>query len=164
MSKLVIPEGLVIKGHVKAVLTDKDGKPFYLEAEKNIQEDHNLVVTVGKTALATFLASGVAATWEYRYMGIGTSNVPAAVGDVALNTEYVGVGYVRQTGAKTSAGNVLTITGVFGAGNPAAGLTVREYGFFNLAAGGVLWSRTVLGDIVKAPPAILTVTYNLTIG
>jgi len=158
-----VSEGVVIKGHLKAVLTDVFGKPFYLESERNLAENHNLIVTIGKTALATFLASGVAGTWEFRYIGIGTDSTPAAVGQTALIAECAG-GYTRQTGAKSSALNVLTITGAFGAGNPTAGATVTEYFIGNAPTAGVMWSRSVLSPIVKAPAAILTVTYNLTIG
>ena len=151
-----VSEGLVIRGHLKAEVT-LDGK--FLDT----REDHNVVVTLGKNSLATFLASVVAGTWDFKYIGIGTDATPAGVLQTALLAECTG-GYSRQTGAKSATLNVLTITGVFGAGNPTAGAVVTEYGIFNAATAGVMWSRSVLAPITKPPAGVLTVTYNLTIG
>src|SRR5579871_3198472 len=100
-------ETFELKGSVKVTLIGPDGKI------KQQHENHNLVVTVGKTFLANWLTAATQSTPFMSYVGLGTSTTPAASGDTTLGTELVGGGYSRQQGALTNSSNVWTNTVTF---------------------------------------------------
>jgi hypothetical protein len=147
-------EMVTIKGSVKHELFDENGKL------KFVREDHNLVVTVGKTALATWLAAATQAAPFMPYVGLGTGVAAAAAGDTALGTEFSGGGYARILGAVTSSGNVYQNVATFPAGNGTGAIT--EAGLFSALTGGTLMAHQVFAAYNKAAADSLQITWTLT--
>src|SRR5208283_1474487 len=92
-----LKEGIKATGHIKFVLTDKDGNV------KENREIHNLVMTVGKTYLAAWLAAASQAGKFMQYVALGTGSNGPTAGDTTLAAE---IGGSRTAGVLTSAANV----------------------------------------------------------
>jgi len=147
-------DNITITGSVHIVLTGPDGKVKVDETR------NNLVVTVGKTALATWLVQASQVAIFMPYMGLGTGVTSPASGDTTLTTEFAGGGYARQTATPTSSSNVLTKTAVFGAG-VATGV-VAEAGLFSASSSGTMFAHVLLGPYTKAAGDSLTVAWAIT--
>jgi roadblock/LC7 domain-containing protein len=147
-------EMVKIKGSVKVELFGPDGKL------KKSHINKNLVVTVGKTALAAWLAAATQSAPFMPYVGLGTGVGAAAAGDTALGTEFSGGGYARILGTVTSAGAVLQNVATFPAGNGTGAVT--EAGLFSALTSGTLMARQVFSVYNKAASDSLQITWTLT--
>ena len=129
----------------------------------------NLVVTAGKTFIASRMVGTVSAVMSH--MGIGTSATAEANGDTALGAELtVGGGFTSYSRAalttSSSSANVVTYSANFAANNPSApagGAVLREAGIFNAATAGTMLCRTTFPIVTKLPADALTITWTITI-
>jgi len=118
----------------------------------------NVVTTVGKEFLASFLYSAAvaASTFTCKYIAIGTGTTAEAVGDTALGTESA-----RQTGtASYISGQIYQVTATFAAGTGTGAIT--EYGLLSSSSAGTLLARDVEAVVNKGASDTLTVVYQLT--
>lgn len=109
--------------------------PDGLEKEK--RQGYNVVTTVGKEFLASFLQSASAspATFTCKYIAVGTDSTGEAVGDTALGAELA-----RTTGTVSYvSGQLYQVTCTF-ATNSAVG-AIAEYGLLSSSSAGTLFAR-----------------------
>lgn len=104
-------------------------------------EDHipNVVTTVGKEFIASFLRSAAAAasTFTAKYIAIGTGTGAESAADTALGTESA-----RHTGtASYTSGGIFNVVATFATGAVSAAIT--EFGLLSSSSAGTLLSRTV---------------------
>jgi hypothetical protein len=146
-------EPVKLKGRYFVTLYGPDG------AAKQSLEGDNVVTTVGKEFLASFLSSAAAgaATMTAKYAAIGSDSTAEAVGNTALGTELA-----RTTGTVSYvSGAIYQVTATFPAGTGTG--NVYEYGLFSSSTGGTLISRDTEGLITKGASDSLTVVYQLTL-
>ncbi len=123
-------------------------------------EGHNVVTTAGKEFLASFLqsASVAAATFNCRYVAIGTDATAEAIGNTTLGTEVA-----RTTGTVSYVtGAIYQVTATFASGVGTG--SIVEYGLLSANAGGTLLSRDTEAVITKAANDTLTTVVRITVG
>ena len=144
---------LEVKGRYYVTLYGAPG-----EVKARLEGD-NVVTTVGKEFLASFLKSAAAAasTFTCRYMAVGTDATAEAVGNTALGTELARVsGVVSYT-----SGGIYNVVATFASGTGTGAIV--EYGLFSSSTGGTLFSRDTESVINKGANDSLVVAYELTI-
>lgn len=147
-------ENIKLTGNVHVRLFGPDGQL------KQEHSDHNLVVTVGKTYLAAWLAAASQAGEFMTWVGLGTGTTGPASGDTALETEFSGGGYSRSDGTLSSASNVWTNTATFGPGNGTGAVT--EAGLFSASTSGTMFARQVFAAYNKAAGDTMVVVWSVT--
>jgi len=145
-----IKQALKMTGHITFKLFSKEGEL------KDTREVKNVIVTVGKTYLASWLIAATQSDYFMRYLAIGTGTTAAQASDTALETE-VGT---RVAGTLTSLSNVWQSQATFGAGNGTG--TITEAGIFSAASAGTMLARQVFGAITKDAGDSLQVTWQVT--
>jgi len=150
MSDINKQESFDLKGSVHVQLIGPDGKI------KQEHENHNLIVTVGKSYLATWLTAATQSGPFMSYMGLGTGSSGPASGDTTLGTELVGGGYSRQQGT-----NVWQNACTFAPGNGTAAIT--EAGLFSASSSGTMFARQVFSAYNKAAGDTLIITWTVTL-
>lgn len=143
-------ESIKAKGHIKFELFDENGKL------KELREIDNVVVTVGKTYLATWLAAASQAGAFMQYIALGTGTTAASAADTALQTELA----TRVAGTITSSTNVWQNQATFGAGVDTGAVT--ESGLLSASSSGTLFAHQVFAVINKAAGDSLQVTWTVT--
>ncbi len=141
-----------VKGWWKMELTGPDG------IVKQKVEGQNVVTTVGKEYLASFLQSAAAgaATFTMKYLAVGTD----ATAEVAANTS-LGTEISRSTGTVSYlSGQIYQVKTTFAAGSGTGAIT--EYGLFSSSTGGTLFARDTESVINKGASDTLTVTAQFT--
>ena len=118
----MVNDSIKITGDVKIDIIGADG------SIKDSREIKNLVVTSGKTFIASRMV-GTSAT-VMGWMELGTGTTAAAVGDTALQTAIAGSRVALTSG--TSATNVVTYVASFPAGTGTGAVT--EAGVFNASS------------------------------
>ncbi len=132
------------------------GAPDELKAELR---GENVVTTVGKEFLASFLKSAAAAasTFTCKYMAIGTDATAEAIGNTALGTELA-----RTTGTVSyTSGGIYNVVATFASGTGTGAIV--EYGLLSSSTAGTLFSRDTESVINKGANDSLVVAYELTI-
>ena len=126
---------------------------------KDKRQGFNVVTTVGKEFIASFLQSAVvaASTFTAKYIGIGTNSTAEAVGDTALGSESA-----RQTGtASYISGQIFQVRATFATGVGTGSIT--EYGLFSSSSAGTLVARDTETAIAKGANDTLTVYAQFTL-
>lgn len=126
---------------------------------KDSREGINVVTTVGKEFLASFLNSAVAgaSTFTGRYVAIGTNSTAEAVGDTGLGTEVS-----RHTGtASYISGQIFQVRATFATGSGTGAIV--EYGLLSSNTAGTLIARDTESAINKGANDTLTVICQLTV-
>lgn len=144
---------LALKGKYYATLYGPDGEV------KEYREGFNVVTTVGKEWLASFLSSAAAAaaTMTAKYVAIGTDATAEAAGNTSLGTETA-----RQTGTVSYlSGGIYQVTATFAAGTGTGAIV--EYGLYTSSSAGTLISRDTEAVINKGAGDTLTAVYQLTL-
>ena len=144
---------VTMKGEWFATLRGPDGNV------KDYRQGFNVVTTVGKEFIASFLGSAAAgpATFTGKYIAIGTD----ATAEAAANTT-LGVELSRTTGtASYLSGQIYQITATFAAGSGTG--AIAEYGLFSSASAGTLIARDTEAVINKGAADTLTVVAQMTL-
>lgn len=141
------------KGSVKVELRDEHGNL------KQSHEEHNLIVTVGKTFLANYLTPSGHGSNFFDYIALGTGATAPAASDTTLQTEFSGGGYTRVVGTVSSSTNTWQNTSIFGPGNGTGAVT--EAGLFSAITVGTMFARQVFSVYNKAAGDTLTVTWSV---
>jgi hypothetical protein len=144
---------VTLKGRYYITVFGPDGEV------KDRREGDNVITTVGKEFLASYLSSGAAAasTFTARYMAIGTDTTGEAAANTALGTELA-----RHTGTVSYiSGAIYRVTATFAAG--AGTGAIAEYGIFTSSTGGTLLSRDTEPVVNKGASDTLTAVFNLTL-
>lgn len=126
---------------------------------KEQRSGYNVVTTVGKEFMASFLNSAVAAaaTFTGKYIAIGTNSTAEAVGDTALGTEVS-----RSTGtASYLSGQIFQVKATFATGSGTGAIV--EYGLLSSNSVGTLIARDTEAAINKGANDTLTVICQLTV-
>jgi len=126
---------------------------------KDSRQGFNVVTTVGKEWLASFLASAAAgaSTFTGRYIGIGTD----ATAEAAANTS-LGVELSRQSGSVSYISNqILQITATFATGSGTGAIV--EYGLFSSSSAGTLIARDTESAVNKGANDVLVVVAQMTL-
>ena len=124
------------------------------------REGDNVITSVGKEFLASFLQSAAAAasTFTCRYVAVGTDATAEAVGNTALGTELT-----RVSGVVSYVSNAMyQVTGTFASGVGTGAIV--EYGLLSSSSGGTLLSRDTEALITKGANDTLTTIVRITIG
>lgn len=126
---------------------------------KDQRQGFNVVTTVGKEFLASFLnsACAAAATFTGKYIAVGSDATAEAVGNTSLGVELS-----RHTGtASYISGQIFQITATFAAGSGTG--AIAEYGLYSSNTAGTLIARDTESVINKGASDTLTVTAQLTL-
>jgi hypothetical protein len=118
----------------------------------------NVVTTVGKEFIASFLKSAAlaASTFTAKYPAIGTDATAEAAANTGLGTEVS-----RHTGTVSyTSGGIYEVVATFATGSGTGAIV--EYGLYSSSTGGTLLSRDVESAINKGANDTLTITYQLT--
>lgn len=142
-------DSLKITGALTVTLFDEHGN---VKDERSIK---NLVVSAGKT----FIASRIVGTTKaiMSNMAIGTGTTTPAVGQTTLTTE---AGRVTLASSSFSS-NQVTYTATFPAGTGTGAIT--EAGVFNAASAGDMLCRTTFPVVNKAAGDSIAVTWTVTV-
>jgi hypothetical protein len=146
----MIVDDLKLKGRLTVNLIAENG------TVKETQEIPNLVVTTGKTFVASRMAGTSASVMSH--MAIGTSSTAAAVGNTTLGSEVARVALTSTT----ASGNDIVYVATFPAGTPASAAGVVEAAILNASSGGTMLCRTVFSIINKANTDSLSITWTIT--
>jgi hypothetical protein len=142
-------EFLKAKGELSIVVRGADGKV------KDVRQVPNLVVSVGKTYIASRMV-GTSAT-VMSNMAIGTGTTAPAAGDTTLGTEAGRVALASFT----SSGATVTATATFPAGTGTGAIT--EAGIFNAGSAGTMLCRTTFPVVNKAAGDSIAITWVVTV-
>lgn len=138
-----------VSGSVSFKVVSDKGEVTYEETVPN------LVVTVGKTFIASRMASAVATVMGY--MAVGTSGTAPAITDTALGAEIARVALTSTT----PSANTVQYVATFGAGVGTGSL--QEAGIFDANTLGNMLCHTVFTTIPKGASDTLSVTWTITI-
>lgn len=145
----MLQENFKVTGKVSIRVFDQGGS---LKEERDID---NLVVTTGKSFIASRMVGTTPAVMSH--MAIGASSTAAAAADTALGSE---LGRVAITSG-TASGAVATYTATFPAGTGTG--AVVEAGLFNASSSGTLLCRTVFSVVNKGANDAMTITWQITV-
>ena len=137
-------------GHINFVLFDETGNV------KETKDIKNVVVTVGKNYLATWLTAATQAGYFMQYIGLGTGTNAANASDTTLQTELA----TRSAGTLTPTSNVWQNIASFGPGVNTGAIT--ESGIFSASSGGTMFARQTFAVINKGAGDSLQVTWEIT--
>ena len=144
-----LQEDLKMKGELTISVFDRNGNL------KSAQHVPNLVVSAGKTYIASRMV-GTSST-VMGYMAIGTGSGTPASGDTTLGTE---AGRVALT-AFIASTNTVTATATFAAGTGTGAIT--EAGIFNATPTGTMLCRTTFPVVNKASGDSIAITWTITV-
>lgn len=129
---------------------------------KRIYKTHNIIPTVGRTAIANSLthSSPSPANIRVNYVALGTGTNAPANSDTTLQTET----YRNSVASQTNASNIAYQTGFFSATETSG--TFREAGLFMVGTAsantGTLLSRVAI-NITKSTSETLTLDWTITL-
>lgn len=142
---------LSVKGNLIIIKTDEQGN-------KEEYNYNNLVVSVGKTYIASRMASNTTLVMDT--MAVGTNSTPPAAGDIDLGGVLANVA-LTVTGGTPSA-NTVTYSATFNPGVATGGL--EEAGVFNSATlPRTMLCRTTFPVINKQVADTITITWVISI-
>jgi len=148
----MITESITLKGKVNIIHLDQFGD------RKDERHIDNLVVTAGKTVIASRLASNT--TPIMSRMGVGTGVAAATIADTSLGTA-IAAGNVALD-STTASTNTITYVATFPAGTGTGAIT--EAGIFNGYPGvGSMLCRTVFSAVNKAAGDVIVITWVVSV-
>lgn len=146
-----IQDTIKMTGRLNIVLTDADGNV------KDQREVDNLVVTVGKSYVASRMKDATATAMSH--MSVGTTSTAPAVGDTALGAEIASSRTALTSTTVTT--NSVAYVCTFGTGVGTGAIV--EAGIFNAASAGTMLCRTTFSVINKGASDTLTITWTVTV-
>ena len=144
-------ESINLTGKLNIVLLDQFGNV------KDTRDVKNLVVTSGKTVIASRMAGNTSPLMSR--MAVGTSSVAATISDTTLGTA-VAAGNVALD-STTATTNTLTYVATFPAGTGTGALT--EAAILNASSSGNMLCRTTFSTVNKAIGDTIVITWNVTV-
>ena len=138
-------ETLKASGSLVLELRDSTG------ALKDRREVKNLVVTVGRSYIASRMAGTTQGVMSHMAVGSGTAAPLAA--NTTLGTEAARV----TLGSTTLNNATVQYTATFDENTPATPTAITEAGIFNAGSGGTMLCRTTFSAINKSVGDTLTV-------
>jgi len=148
----MITESITLKGKVNIIHLDQFGNK---KDERNI---NNLIVTAGKTAIASRFVGNTSAIMSR--MGVGTSSTAATIADTTLTAPIAAGNVVLDS--TTVATTAITYVATFPAGTGTGAIT--EAGIFNGFPGaGTMLCRTVFSAVTKGAGDVIVITWVITI-
>lgn len=145
-----LKENMGISGALTIVKTNQEG----VVTEK--VHVPNLVVSVGKTWIASRMAS--ASDSVMSHMGVGQGTTSPVAGNTALETA---LGANVALTSTTPSSNTVTYVATFGAGISTGAIT--EAGIFNALSSGTMLCRTTFPVVNKAAGDSITISWVVTI-
>ena len=149
----MINDKIKATGELEIILKDTSG---------NIK-DHkvvpNLIVTIGKTVIASRLAG--TSTNVMSHMAIGTSSTVPIAANTILAAEIVGSRVALGVLGGIPSNNTVTYSATFGAGVGTG--SIVEAGIFNASTAGSMLCRTVFSSVNKDIGDSLTINWVVTI-
>jgi hypothetical protein len=147
----MVNDNIKITGNVKIDIIGADG------AVKDSREIKNLVVTVGKSYIASRMKDATATAMTHMELGTGTT--AAAVGDTTLQAAIAAsrTALTSTTVTTTSIAYVATFAAGTGTG------AVTEAGIFNAASAGTMLCRTVFSVVNKGAADTMSITWTITV-
>jgi hypothetical protein len=143
-------DALSVKGDVILIKTDELGNSKKYEYK-------NLVVSVGKTFIASRMASNTSVVMSH--MAIGNGAVAAAVSDTTLGTELGRVTLAVNGGSPSA--NTINYSANIGAGTGTGAIT--EAGVFNDSSAGTMLCRTVFPVVNKLAGDSIAISWTISI-
>lgn len=147
----MLNDSIKITGNVKIDIIGADG------VIKDSREIKNLVVTVGKSYIASRMKDATATAMTHMELGTGTT--AAAVGDTALQAA-IAASRVTLTSTTVTA-NAIAYVASFPAGTGTGAVT--EAGTFNAASAGTMLCRTVFSVVNKGANDAMSITWTITV-
>jgi hypothetical protein len=144
-----LQENLAVKGELSIVVRDFDGNI------KQTLHVPNLVVTNGKSYIASRMVGTASSVMSH--MAIGTGTATPVVGNSTLGTES---GRVALS-SFTASSNAVTATATFAAGTGTGAIT--EAGIFNASSSGTMLCRTTFPVVNKAAGDSIAITWIITV-
>jgi len=148
----MITESIALTGKVNIIHLDQFGD------KKDERTINNLVVTTGKTFIASRMSSNT--TTVMSRMGVGTSTSAAVAGDTSLVSAIVAGNVAIDSSVASS--NTVTYVATFPAGTGTGAIT--EAGIFNGFPGvGTMLCRTVFSAVNKAIGDVIVITWVVSV-
>ena len=145
-------ESVALKGKVNIIHLDQFGN------KKDERDIENLVVTAGKTIIASRMAGNTSALMTR--MGVGTNNTSAVIGDTSLGAAIAAGNVVLDS--TTASTNTITYVATFPAGTGTGAIT--EAGIFNGFPGvGSMLCRTVFSVVNKGAGDVIVITWVVSV-
>jgi len=144
-------ESVKIKGHINIKLFDRKGNI------KEFRDIDNVIVTVGKNFLASWLKDATQSTSFMQYVALGTGTNAADASDTDLQTPLGS----RVAGTLTSNTNIWQNQATFAPGAATGALT--ESGLFSESTGGTLFARQVFPVVNKQAGDTIVFTWQVTL-
>lgn len=151
-------DSLKITGSVRKQLFNSEGVLIYDHTDKN------LVVTIGKSFLATWLTAATQATSFMSWIGLGTGSTAPVVGNTDLQTPLA----TRVQGTLSTPGstNIWQNVATFGPGVDTGAIT--EAGLFSTnwtspTPAGTMFARQTFGVVNKGATDTFQLTWQLTL-
>lgn len=145
----MLRDSVSAKGRLSITLIDSNGDV------KDQREINNLVVSVGKSLIASRLVSNTSAVMTH--MAVGTANTTPFAGQTSLGTEIARV----EIGSASASVATVSYSATFPMGTGTGVLT--EAGIFNAANAGIMLSRTRFNPITKTSGDTLIIGWNITV-
>lgn len=142
-------ESLKITGKVTIKVFDENMKLI------QEQTSSNLIVSVGKTYLAAWLAAASQAGEFMSYIALGTGNTAPTAGDTGLQSPLS----PRVQGVLLSSLNTWQNTATFGPGVCTG--TLSEAGLFSAITSGTMFARNVFAPISKLAGTTVQVVWQV---
>jgi hypothetical protein len=123
----------------------------------------NVITVVGKELALLMLTGAVGTAFDAAnsYIAVGTSSTAANNGQTALVTEFE---RKAVDGGYPTAPSTQMVSWVVTFNPGEATCTIKEWGLFNAAVDGVMFSRLAFTPgIVKGAGETIVITYNLTV-
>jgi hypothetical protein len=147
----MVNDSIKMTGNVKIDIIGADG------AVKDSREIKNLVVTVGKSYIASRMKDATATAMTHMELGTGTT--AAAVGDTTLQAA-ISASRTALTSTTVTTTSIAYVAS-FGAGVGTGAVT--EAGIFNAASVGTMLCRTVFSVVNKGAADSMSITWTITV-
>lgn len=144
-------EQFKLKGHIHITLKGADGQ---VKEERDI---NNVVVTVGKYYLATWLTAATQSDYFMSWIGLGSGTTAANASDTDLETPVDD----RLQGTLSASTNIWSNTRSFGAGESTG--SISEAGLFSDETSGTMFAHQVFTAIPKGASDVLDITWSITL-
>jgi hypothetical protein len=149
----MLNDKLTVTGNVFVKVFDAQGNV------KDSREIKNLVVTAGKTFIASSMLKTTNSPAAMTHMGLGTGTTLAADADTVLQTPIAGSRVTFLSVGSTA--TVVTYVASFPAGTGTGSVT--EAGIFNDPTAGTMLCRTVFGVVTKGANDSMSITWQITV-